>query len=449
MKIALIQPMHADYQIAKNCNGGLFKPVQLTIPYLAACTPPEFEVEIHDEIVTPLDPETIDGDIIGITAITPYVNRVYEFAKYFRKRGKTVILGGPHVSALPEEAILHADAVVVGEGDILWPKALKDWKNGKLKPIYRNRNPVSLENLPLPRWDLLNPDQYFIPQVVQASRGCPFSCDFCSLRNVYPTFRTRPVKDVVAEVEKIPNRNFVFWDDNIIGDPEWAKKLFIELAPLKKRWMGQSTITIANSKELVKLAGKSGCFGLFVGLESFSSKSLKGTNKGFNHVDQYSKNVKLMRDHGIGVISGMVYGFDEDTPETFNENLKGAIEIGLSAVSNSILTPYPGTRLFNRMKTQGRLTTLDWSKYTSDEVVFRPKNMTPAQLIEGHHQIGRQFYSYSSMVKRFFKNRFFYNSSISRTIHNASGYWILNTSKRRYSKLIANNGSKISEKMKN
>ncbi len=439
MKISLIQPIHANYKIVRKSNGGFFKPAQLTMPYIAACTPPEFDVEIYDEIAAPLDTDKINGDVIGITAVTPFINRAYELSKIFRDRGQTVILGGPHVSSLPGEAINFADAVIIGEGDLLWPKALRDWKNDRLKQIYRNKKPLPLEKLPRPRWDLLDPKKYIVPQVVQASRGCPFSCDFCSLRNIYPTFRTRPVRDVVEEVEKIPNRHIVFWDDNIIGDPQWAKKLFIELAPLKKRWYSQATITMAKSKELVRLAAKSGLGGLFVGLESFSSNSLKGTNKGFNKVEHYKKDIRLFRDNGIAVISGMVFGFDEDTLDSFEANLHGAIEIGLTGVSCSILTPYPGTPLYKRMEKQGRLITRDWSKYSSDDVVFTPKNMTPHQLIKGHNHVGKQFYLYSSMIKRYSKNHFFYNLNPRKMLDNAIEFWGLNLSNHRYFKLFNEN----------
>jgi radical SAM superfamily enzyme YgiQ (UPF0313 family) len=422
MKVSLVQPLHADHKVVKKGNGGVFKPAQLTMPFIAACTPPEFEVEIHDEIVNRLDVDKIDGDVVGITAVTPFAPRAYELSRIFRARGQTVIMGGPHATALPEEVAGVVDAAIVGEGDLLWPQALKDWKQGKLRKIYRNTQPVPIENLPRPRWDLLNPDHYIVPQVVQASRGCPFTCDFCSLRNVFPGYRTRPIKDVVKEVEQIPYKDVVFWDDNIIGNTVWAKQLFRELKPLGKRWYSQATITIAASKELVELAGKSGCAGLFVGLESFSTASLKETNKQFNKVARYRDDIKLLSDNGIVVMSGLIFGFDEDDVDTFPRTLDGAIEIGLTGIACSILTPYPNTGLFDRMRSQGRLTTFDWGRYSSDEVVFTHKNLTPQQLIQGHNWVGQQFHRYSSMARRWWRTGF----------AQPKVFWLANLADRRY-----------------
>jgi radical SAM superfamily enzyme YgiQ (UPF0313 family) len=422
MKVSLVQPLHADYKAVSKRGGGIFKPAQLTMPYIAACTPPEFEVEIHDEIVGPVDENKVDGDVVGLTAVTPFARRAYELARIFRARGQTVVMGGPHATALPEEATRFVDSAIVGEGDLLWPKALADWKQGKLQRIYRNSGPVPLENLPRPRWDLLNPENYIVPQVVQASRGCPFTCDFCSLRNVFPGYRTRPIRDVLREVEQIPYKDVVFWDDNIVGNTVWAKELFRELRHLGKRWYSQATMTIAGSPELVELAGKSGCGGLFVGLESFSSASLKETHKEFNRVSRYRQDVKLLADNGIAVMSGLIFGFDEDTLDTFHETLEGAVEIGLSAAATSILTPFPGTGLFERMRRDGRIVTFDWSRYTSDSVVFRPRNFTPEQLVQGHNWVGQQFYTYKNMLRRWWNTGFV----------QPKVFWMANLADRRY-----------------
>jgi radical SAM superfamily enzyme YgiQ (UPF0313 family) len=422
VKVSLVQPLHAEHRVVKTGNGGIFKPAQLTMPFIAACTPPEFEVEIHDEIVAPLDLDKIDGEVVGITAVTPFAPRAYALAKELRARGQKVVMGGPHASALPEEAARHVDAVVVGEGDVLWPQALRDFQRGALRSIYRNERPVPLENLPRPRWDLTNPRSYVVPQVVQATRGCPFTCEFCSLRTVFPGYRTRPVRDVIREVEQIPYKDVVFWDDNIIGSTTWAKEFFRELKPLGKRWYSQATITIARNKELVRLAGASGCGGLFVGLESFSAASLKETNKAFNRVERYRQDVRLLADNGICTMSGLIFGFDEDTTSVFRETLDGAIEIGLTDIAASILTPYPGTPLFERMRRDGRLTTLDWSRYTSDEVVFTPVNLTVEQLMAGHNWVGQQFHSATNMVRRWWRTGFV----------NPRVFWLSNLANRRY-----------------
>jgi radical SAM superfamily enzyme YgiQ (UPF0313 family) len=422
VKVSLVQPLHAEHRVVKTGNGGIFKPAQLTMPYIAACTPPEFEVEIHDEIAAPLELDRIDGDVVGITAVTPFAPRAYQLAAELRARGQTVMMGGPHASALPDEAAQHVDAVIVGEGDVLWPRALGDWKRGQLRSIYRNDLPVPLENLPRPRWDLTDSRSYIIPQVVQATRGCPFTCEFCSLRTVFPGYRTRPIRDVLREVEQIPGKEVVFWDDNIIGSTSWAKQFFRELKYLGKQWYSQATITIAKSRELVKLAGESGCAGLFVGLESFRSASLKETNKEFNRVERYRRDLRLLADHGITVMSGLIFGFDEDTPASFRETLEGAIEIGLTGIAASILTPYPGTPLFDRMKRDGRITTFDWSRYTSDDVVFTPKNLTVDQLMAGHNWVGQQFHRMPAILRRWWRTGFV----------QPRVFWLSNYANRRY-----------------
>lgn len=407
MKISLVQPLHSDFIVMKTITKQtIFKPAQLTMPYIAACTPDKHEVKIHDELVAPLDIDKIDGDVVGITAVTPFVHKAYSIAKELRKRGQIVVLGGPHASALPEEAIQHVDAAVVGEGDVLWKELLKDVENGRLKKIYRNSKEVPLENLPTPRWDLLDEKRYLIPRVVQASRGCPHKCDFCALSLVYPGYRCRPVDDVIAEISKIPQKQFVFWDDNICGNRAWAKELFRKLKALNKRWFGQTTINMARDKELVKLAAESGCKGLFVGIESFNSNSLEGVSKDFNKTNDYKELLQIYTDHGIGIMAGLMFGFETDDVSTFEHTLEQCINIGLTAIACSIVVPYPGTELYKKWTEEKRILTNDWSKYSSDEVVFQPHQMSGADILNGYRWLGNNFFKYGCIMKRWTKTRF-------------------------------------------
>ena len=423
MKISLIQPVHSDFVVMKTgSRQKIFKPAQLTMPYIAACTPDKYDIEIHDEIVKPLDVSKINGEVVGITAVTPFVHRAYSLAKELRKKGQTVVLGGPHASSVPEEAAQHVDVVVVGEGDFLWKDVLNDFEKGKLKKIYRNSKEIPLENLPIPRWDLMDEKRYYIPQVVQASRGCPHRCDFCALNLVYPGYRCRPVDDVVREVSMIPHKKFVFWDDNICGNRAWAKELFLKLKPLKKRWFGQSTINMAKDLDLVKLASESGCKGLFVGLESFNANSLKGANKGFNKTVEYKNLVSRLNRHGIGVMAGLMFGFDTDDSGTFDNTLRQCIDIGLTAVSCSIVVPYPGTELFQRLSDEKRLYTTDWSKYTSDDVVFRHENLSDMDIKNGYQYVGANFFKFGSIFKRWVKTGFL----------SPKAYWGLNYANNIY-----------------
>ncbi|MEW5804816.1 MAG: radical SAM protein [bacterium] len=404
MKIELVQPLHAEYGKLGKREHFIFKPAQLTMPYLAALTPADIEVSISDEMVEPIDFQK-DTDLVGITFVTPFAYKAYEIASRYRKNGRTVVMGGPHASLLPEEAKEHADAVVVGEAEDTWPLLIEDLKKNRLKPFYRSNAP-DLRALPFARRDLLKRERYIVPDIIQASRGCPFSCDFCSLASIYGQGqRHRPVDEVIREIETFEGDTFIFWDDNIVGTPSYAKELFRKLIPYKKKWLGQGTITIARDRELLELASRSGCIGLFVGVESVSQESLKTVNKGFNKVDSLKCDIQKLHDAGIFFWAGMIFGFDTDDKSVFERTLEVAVKAAIDGISFSILTPYPGTRFYKKLEAERRIAHYDWSKYNSDHVVFIPKRMSPEELQEGHDWANKAFYSVPSIVKRLFKSR--------------------------------------------
>ena len=294
----------------------IFRAAPLTHSLLAAYTPPDIDVSIVDEAFEPIDFD-MEADIIATTCVVPLAPRAYEVARGFRNRGKTVVCGGPHASLLPDEAAVYFDAVVIGEGDMAWPQLLSDFRKGRLKKFYKNNCDINVANIPFSRRDLLNPEGYSILNTVQATRGCPFSCQFCTTRTVYSKFTTLPVGNVVKEIEQVDGNPFqrrviLFWDDNLIGNPVWAKKLFQEMMPLKKIWFGQLTFNFTHYRELVELASKSGCRGLFMGLESFNSHSLNNCGKRHNIVNSYKTGIKLLHDNGIAVYAGIMFGFDDD-----------------------------------------------------------------------------------------------------------------------------------------
>ncbi len=404
MKIELVQPLHADYGTLGKRESIMFRPAQLTMPYLAALVPADFEVSISDEMTAPVNVEN-DADLVGITFVTPFAHRAYELAAIYRAQGKTVVFGGPHASLVPEEAKMHSDAVVIGEAEDAWPRLLRDFKKNSLKPFYRSARP-QLKSMPFARRDLLKRKKYIVPDVIQASRGCPFQCDFCALNAIYGGgHRTRPVEDVIREIESFEGDTFVFWDDNIVGTPSYSRELFKKLIPLKKKWLGQSSITITRDKELLSLASKSGCMGLFVGIESIDQKSLQTVNKGFNNAGTIAEDVKKLHDAGIAVLAGIIFGFDADDKDVFKRTIDTAQKAALEGISFSILTPYPGTPLFRKMKAEGRILHYDWSKYNSEHVVFVPKKMTVEELQGGHNWANREFYSIPSIIRRLFKSR--------------------------------------------
>jgi radical SAM superfamily enzyme YgiQ (UPF0313 family) len=385
-------------------NLRLLRPAPLTHPLLAAYTPPDIEVSIVDESFEAINFDQ-EVDLIAITFVVPLAPRAYEVAQQFRLRGKVVVCGGPHASLVPDEAAKYFDSVVIGEGDLIWPQLLEDFKKGSLRKFYRNTQTIDVERIPFARRDLLNPKGYSVLNTFQATRGCPFSCTYCSTRTIYPKFSTLPVKRVVQEIEQIEGgpfqrRIFIFWDDNLVGNPLWARKLFQEMIPLKKRWLGQCTFTITEDKESVRLASKSGCRSLFFGLESFNPLSLKSCNKKHNVVESYQEGIKLLHDHSISVYTGIMFGFDDDGKDIFEITLEKTIELGVDMAGPIIVVPYPNTPLFKKLSQENRILHTDWSKYDGNHAVFRPRHMTPEELERGLQWFNREFNSYRSIAKR-------------------------------------------------
>ena len=375
---------------------------RLSLATVAALFPPDADIRIINDSIDTIDfREKVD--LVGITAITSTAPRAYEIADKFRKRGVPVIMGGIHPTALPEEAALHADAVVIGEAEGVMQELINDFKTGKLKKFYHSQARPSLANLPLPRKDLFAGSKYYRElDVVQTTRGCPFNCDFCSVTDFFGrTYRTRPIPEVIREIKQLSKHKIIFFvDDNIAGIPSYAKKLFKALIPLKIRWFGQASIIIAKDTELLKLAAKSGCLSLFIGFESISISSLKQVGKTVNRVRDYSTGIKKIHDHGIGIIGAFIFGFDSDDESVFEKTVAFINRNQIELASFSILTPLPGTRLYKQMEAEGRIIERDWAKYTCGEVVFQPKLLTVDQLQNGYYWARKQISSYSSIFRR-------------------------------------------------
>jgi radical SAM superfamily enzyme YgiQ (UPF0313 family) len=361
---------------------------------VAASMPPEVETRIVDEDVEPIDFDT-DADLIGISFMTFNAPRAYEIADRFRsEKGKPVILGGYHPTFMPEEAIQHADAVCIGEAEYNVPRMITDFAAGRLQPLYRSEL-VELGDLPELDRSLLRKRAYVAPDVLQATRGCPYRCKFCSIAafNRY-TIRTRPVDQVIEELETLAP--FVlFMDDNIIGDREYAMQLFSAMIPLGKSWFSQSGIRIAYDEELLRLAVRSGCRGLFIGFESLSQENLSDWRKHGNRVRDYSRLVRKLHDAGIGVYGGFVFGSDNDTAEIFETTLEFLLESDIDALQATRLTPFPGTALFDEMERDGR--------YDFAHVVFEPLHMSPDTLDQGTAWVLRKFYTRRRVARRMLK----------------------------------------------
>lgn len=391
-------------------NKGLLAPLGLM--YLAAHTPQDVEVRIIDESVERIDFNDTP-DLVGITAMTATAPRAYNIADQYRALGAKVVMGGIHVSMLPEEALEHADSVVVGEAEDTWPRVVADAAAGHLEPTYSRDGFAEFKRPMLPRRDLINPKRYWTANSVQTSRGCPHSCNFCSVTafNGHKV-RMRETDNILEEVDSLARGNLLrkkvvpFVDDNIAASPRRAKELFRGLIPMKIAWGSQASITFANDEEMVGLAAESGCRFLFIGLETLSPSSLEEMGKDQNRVEHYADALSLLKKYKIHVMGAFVFGFDTDDVSSFSDTLKFAISNKIQVAQFANLTPYPGTRLYNQLLAEGRLEPRFWLDPSWDgHVVFEPRQMAPEQLFEGTHQLHLDFYSYRSIFKRMYPHR--------------------------------------------
>jgi radical SAM superfamily enzyme YgiQ (UPF0313 family) len=373
---------------------------QLTMPYLAGFVRPPHTVALVDEYNQQVSLDA-PADLVGITCNTPNASHVYAMADAFRRRGRQVVLGGPHVTLLPQEAQAHADAVVVGEAERTWPRLLADAARGRLSPYYEDPDPPSLDGLPWARRDLIY-RRGFLEDTILATRGCPHRCHYCNLRQIYhPELRFRPIEEVVAEVRTFRAPIFTFWDDQLFMDAGYALRLCEQLAPVGKRWAAMVTLASTKNERLLAAARRAGCVCLFLGLESVSRESLRHANKSFNTVMSYQEGIERIHRHKIAVQAGLVFGFDGDDDTIFDATLRITTRAGLDGATVSILTPFPHTPLFEEFQHSGRLLTRDWNYYNSKTAVaFEPARMSPETLWQGYMWFRRRFFSLACILER-------------------------------------------------
>ena len=402
MKILLVAPC-AAFEQRPNAMGI----PQLTLSLIAGMTPPEHEVDICEEVYG--DTINFNGgyDVVGITIMTQTCMRGYAIANEFRKRNVTVVFGGIHATCLPEEAIKFGDAVVIGEAEGgLWTKVLNDIKMNKLQSFYKLDTLPDLQHESFLRRDLIKCKSGLFSVVpIETTRGCPYNCDFCTVSRFFGTKqRHKSIKNIIAEAESCPQKYLFFLDDNIAFDKKFAKELFLNLAPLNKTWVGQASINIAKDEELMKLAHKSGCGALLIGFESMTNSGMNHYHKSLKTIDENVKAVKRLRHHGILTMASLVFGLDSDTDDVFETAHEFLYKAKAAFFQSCIVTPYPGTPIFEKMRSENRILTDDWRKFDATKVVITPKNYSPEKLLESSNELQKKIYSNSSICSRALPN---------------------------------------------
>jgi radical SAM superfamily enzyme YgiQ (UPF0313 family) len=425
MKILLISPERKR----KREEAFLFKLGFLNLPYIAAVTPKDVEVKIVDEAYEAIDfNERVD--LVGVTAQTPVAPRAYQIASEFRRRGVPVVMGGVHASMLPEEAIQYVDSVVIGEGEISWPRVVEDFKRGELKPFYRPTEKVNIKNLPFPRRDLLNGTHYFPLKLLETSRGCPHKCDFCGVSKFFGNrYRNRPLQEIDRELRMLfpkgsamnpiakkflsliskdlpyflKRRLLYLIDSNVVPNRRFAKELFTVLKEYDLLWWGHAPVSVGYDEDLLKLFSESGCVALNIGFESLSSKNLMAMKKGFNQPKRYEEAIVRIHEHGIGIMGTFIVGLDDDDETVFDQITDFVIQNKLDWALTFIMAPCPGTDSFLRLEKEGRILTRDWEKYDSLNAVYQPLLISSEDLEKGMQGVWKKVFSLPSIYRRIIK----------------------------------------------
>ncbi len=402
MNILLIQPWPEDDRSYRARLSNLITYAPLTLATLKALVPEDLEctVDVYDEMSRAVKYDKKRYDIVAVTMQTSVAKRGYEIAAEFKKRGAYIVVGGYHPTYMPEEALQHADTVIIGAAEYAWPRFLHDFASGAPERLY-DMQQVRGEDIVIPDRSVIPKRKYLKYPSVIANRGCPNNCDFCVISDMWRGCTPRPVENVIEEIKGLNSRMIAFFDPNIFAIRDYARELFGELKKLNIKWAGSATIGAAYDAELMELARQSGCAGLLVGLESLNSETLKNSNKSFNDPSKYKEAIALMQSYGISVNGCFVLGMDGDTEEQLLSIPEQVKYLNLNLARFSILTPVPNSPLFNRLKAEGRILTEDWSRYSQNEVVFKPRNMSPERLKEIYMQVWRETYSAKNLMHRF------------------------------------------------
>jgi radical SAM superfamily enzyme YgiQ (UPF0313 family) len=370
---------------------------------LATLTPPEHQIFVEDENVRRLD-LTDSPDLVGISANVDNAVRAYEIADGYRRRGVPVVGGGIHISSVPEEAARHFDAICVGNAETVWADICRDAAAGNLRPIYQAAAPLTGADIPIPRRELVRTGDYLYTNTISTSRGCPFKCEFCYNSCAYVDYKivNRPVSDVLVEIRTLPTRHVMFIDDNLIGNPAWTWDFLhaLQAEHLSLKWNAAVSVNLVNHLPLLDLMAATGCNSLFVGFESINEQALSEVGKRQNKVPEYNRLIAEIHRRGIMVNASMVFGLDGDGVSMFRSTMKWLVGNKVETMTGHILTPYPGTVLYDRLEAEGRIVDHDYSHYNTANVVYKPMLLTPEELRAGYLWMYKEFYSFKNIWRR-------------------------------------------------
>jgi radical SAM superfamily enzyme YgiQ (UPF0313 family) len=400
MKAKFILPslVEADSPLWRPIKYSLFPPLGLAT--LAGHMNPDDEVELIDEHVEPLRLED-RPDLVVIQVYITNAYRAYAIADHYRRKGCHVILGGLHVTALPHEASRHADTLVIGPGDEVFPQFLSDLRRGRPRRLYYSVR-RSIVDIPDVRRDLIKRQLYLVPNSLVVSRGCPHHCDFCYKDAFFlggRSFYTQRVDRALAEIDSMPGRHLYFLDDHLFGQPYFAMQLIDGMRDMGRVFQGAATVDSILRGDLIEKAVEAGLRSLFVGFETLSEDNLRDANKRQNPLRDYRAALKRLFDLGVMVNGSFVFGMDDDDKGVFQRTVDWALEMGMTTATFHILTPYPGTRLHDKFKAEGRILTENWDRYNTRQVVYRPSRMSVDELKNGYADAYRSFYRWSSIFR--------------------------------------------------
>ncbi|NWK55682.1 B12-binding domain-containing radical SAM protein [Verrucomicrobiaceae bacterium N1E253] len=400
MKFKFILPSltEAESPFWRPIKYSLFPPLGLAT--LASYLPPEYEAEIIDQHVQAL---SLDDrpDVVAIQVYITNAYRAYQIADHYRNKGCYVILGGLHVTSLPDEAQQHADTIILGPAEEAFPRFLEDLKNNQPRERYFS-NKRTLNNTPPTRRELIDRKRYLVPNSIVVTRGCPHHCDFCYKDAFYrggKSFYTQQLDDALQEIERLPGRHLYFLDDHLLGNKRFARDLFNNMKGMNRIFQGAATVNSILDGDLIDLAAEAGLRSVFVGFESLNPNNLKQSNKKQNLGRDYKRLTNRLHDLGIMINGSFVFGLDDDDPNVFQHTVDWAIEAGITTSTFHIATPYPGTAFYQKMEQSKRMLTHNWDLFDTRHATYQPMKMSCPQLEQGYRQSYREFYRWSAITR--------------------------------------------------